>query len=176
VTTPGSGDFFFASTPTTTPVQDAPVAPTRFGYAPTTQPNLTPSAPARRGKPVTWFVIVGVVVVLVVGAIVGFGLLAGNATHDASTSVTHTVALADKAALDSDLQQAATAEEAYLAEFGSYTSNLKSAGFAANSAVRVTVVSASSSTYCLEATSTSSLPSAPEYYQRGTGVQSAPCH
>jgi hypothetical protein len=112
-------------------------------------------------------------VVVVIAIVVGFVALAHKDKHNEGTGVLRPIQEASRVQLDSDLRLAATAEETWLAEHGSYTSNLSAAGFRSNDA-QVTVLSANAAAYCLRASSSGSKTA--EYFSRAAGFSSTPCH
>ena len=116
---------------------------------------------------------VAAAVVVVIAVVVGFVVLAHKDKHTEGNALLRPVQQADKVQLDSDLRLAATAEETWLAEHGSYTTDIAAAGYPSNGSVHVVVVSANVSTYCLRATKAATRA---EYYSRAGGFSSAPCH
>jgi hypothetical protein len=130
----------------------------------------------RAQKSVGWLVGAGVVLVLLVAGVVGFVVLGHKASkteQKVGTAPLRPIEQANRAQLDSDLHLAASAEEVYLAEHGQYTTDLASAGFQPNSA-EMTVVSATTTNYCLKATSKTA-PVTVEYDSRSGGLSATPC-
>src|SRR6185312_4688689 len=120
------------------------------GYAPPAPPVARHAAPRASSRGGLIAVAAGLVVVLAL--VVGFVVLAHKDKHTEGNTLLRPIQQADRVQLDSDLRLAATAEESWLVEHGSYTANLTAAGFRSN-ATRVSVVSANASAYCLKATS-----------------------
>lgn len=110
---------------------------------------------------------------MVVAVVTGFVVLAHKDKHTAGNAPLRPIQQADRVQLDSDLRLAATAEESWLAEHGSYTANLNAAGFRSSSGTRVSVVSAGGSAYCLRASNATR--QATEYYSRAGGFSAKPC-
>jgi hypothetical protein len=175
VTTPGQDGYFFTPPPASAqPAQaaQAPVFPTRAGYAPVQQP-ITPSLPRANGPSTAALAGVAVGVVGVIAIIVGFVTLAHKDKHTEGNAVLRPIQQAQNVQLESALRLGATAEETYLAEHGTYTTDLAGAGYR-NSAVQITVISATASDYCMQATSAGA--TAPEYDSKSGGFSSTPCH
>jgi len=74
----------------------------------------------------------GIAVVAVIAVVIGFVVLAGKDKHTEGDTLIRPITQADKVALDSALRLAASAEEAYLVEHGSYVNDLTAAGFRSN--------------------------------------------
>jgi hypothetical protein len=169
VTMPGQDDHFFATAPSAA-TPPAPVFPTRAGYAPMPPPV---SGPARSSGPSrTALVATALGLVAVIGIVVGFVALAHKDKHTQGDAVLRPIQQANNVQLDSALRQAAIAEEAYVTEHGTYTTDLSGAGYA-NSTVQVIVVSATASDYCLQATTPQA--AAPEYHSKSGGFSGTPC-
>jgi hypothetical protein len=147
-----------------------PPVPPRVGYAATPAPSPPSPVGPSRGR----LIAVAAAVAVVIAVVVGFVVLAHKDKHTEGTPVLRPIQQADKVQLDSDLRLAATAEESYLVDHGTYTSDLNAAGYRSNGSAQISVVSAGSANYCLMATNPTS--QAPEYYTRAGGVSSAPCH
>jgi hypothetical protein len=170
VTSPSGQDYFFTPAPSSTPGTPEPV---RFGYAAPHPVAPVSAVPVAATRSVGWLLGVGVAVLLLVGAVIGVVALAHKDKHTEGNTILRPIQQAQGVALDSDLQSAEIAEQTYLAEHGSYTTDLSAAGYRANGGVRVTVVSASATDFCLEATKPGD--AAPRYDSRSGGLSVTPC-
>jgi hypothetical protein len=117
--------------------------------------------------------LIAAALVLVVAVVVGFVVLAHKDKHTEGNTVLRPIQQAAGVALEGDLHSAAVAEETWFAEHQAYTADLPGAGYRSNDTTQVSVISASTTAYCLEATSASA--AAPEYYSKAGGVSATPC-
>jgi hypothetical protein len=190
-----SGDFDFFGAPTTPPPAGPPAgsqfgmppAVTQFGTpAATNQFGVPASAPVRplppppssdSGRQLAMLAAIVAVIALAVG---GFVWLQGQGKKTA-TNVANTVETPIVKAHQTeeivDLQQAAQAEETYLADHNAYaTSVAQLTGFVASPTSTVTVVSATATTYCLRADDTSTFHAPSMYVSSASGGASpTPC-
>jgi hypothetical protein len=166
--------YFFTPPQAPSLVAPASIVPSRVGYAPPAPPVARHAAPKPPKQSRGWLVAVAAGVVVVLALVVGFVVLAHKDKHTEGNALLRPIQQADKVQLDSDLRLASTAEESWFAEHGSYTSDLGAAGYRSNGSARIAVVSAGGSSYCLRATNASAHSA--EYYNRGTGLSSTPCH
>ncbi|MFL6241350.1 MAG: hypothetical protein ACJ735_17845 [Actinomycetes bacterium] len=168
MSSPSGQDSFFY-TPAQ-PASPAVPAPGRVGYGAT--PPSSPPSPS--GRSLTWLLAVAGGALAVIAIVVGFVVLAHKDKHTEGSTVLAPLQSAGKAQLDSDLQVAASAEQSYLAEHGSYTTDLTAAGYASNGSAQIQVLSATDTDFCLVARN--SHAAAPEYDSKSGGVSATPCH
>lgn len=159
-------DDYFAAPP-----PPPPTVPGRF--AASAPPPLAGRPPERRS---VLTIVLGTLGVVIAGAgIAGYFALQASQAHEESAAVDNGLALAHRVELQSALQGAVEAEEAWSGTHGSYTTDLTAAGSPAPKGVRLTVVQASASGYCLEATAVAP-GTAPMFWSSDTGSPSAvPC-
>lgn len=172
-----SGEFDFFGAPTTPPPA-APPAQSQFGALPAGQPAVNqfgmpvapgstnqfgmPAAapapvlmPAPKDQTVRNLAVIGAILAGVAAVTVGVVLLqhlgqktAGKVANTVETPIVKAHQIEEKA----DLQQAQQAEETYAAENSGYAASVSLlTGFIASPTDKITVVSATATTYCLRA-------------------------
>jgi hypothetical protein len=161
-----------------------PVAPTsQFGApaaAPVRHSQTSAQLAAQKSENTRQILLLGGVIIAVVLAVGGFIMLKAQGQKTA-TAVSNTVLLpivkAHQTEEVADLSQAAQAEETYLADNNAYaTSMTQLTGFVASPTSKVTVVSATSTTYCLRADDTSTMHAPSMFLSSASGgASTTPC-
>ena len=200
-----SGDFDFFGKPTTPPpsgppsagqfgapaTPGAPGAPAvnQFGMpvAPSTnQFGMPPTAPLRPATPApaSGFggqlgVLAGIVaaIVLVTGGFIWLQAQGKKTATKVANTVESPIVKAHQIAETSDLQQAVQSEETYLADHSSYATSMSQlAGFVPSPTTKITVVSATATTFCLRADDVSAFHAPSMYVSNATdGASPTPC-
>ena len=199
-----SADFDFFGAPTTPPPGGPPSdgqfgmpavpAVNQFGMpvAPATnQFGMPAAAPAPLAGPITGptaqgsdntrqVLLLGALVIGVVVAVAGFLFLKAQGQKTATkvaNTVLSPVVKAHQTEEILDLSQASQAEETYLADHDGYaTSITQLTGFVASPTSRITVVSATATTYCLRADDTSTMHAPSMYVSSASGgASTTPC-
>jgi hypothetical protein len=134
-------------------------------------------APAETGRQLLMIVGVVAVLVLAVGGWVWLGAQGKKTTAKVTTAVESPIVKAHQTAETIDLQQAATAQAGYQAEHGAYAAAVTDlVGFVASPGDTMTVVSASTTAYCLRADDTSNFHAPSMYLASGQFVATTtPC-
>lgn len=197
-----SGDFDFFGAPTSPP-PGAPPAPggpvNQFGLPAATHQFGLPAAPGTvnqfglpAGAPAPVLrppvkdqtghnlAVIGAVlagVVAVTGGVVYLQHLGNKTAKHVATAVETPIVKAHQIVETADLQQASQAEAAYVAQNSGYASSVSQlTGFTASATDKVTVVSATSTTYCLRADDLSSFHAPSLYLSSAANVASTtPC-
>jgi uncharacterized protein HemX len=155
-----------------------PAATNQFGM-PATAP-VRPASPPPAPETGRQVLMLGGIVAAIVLAVGGFIWLQAQGKKTA-TKVANTVETPIVKAHQTeeivDLQQAAQAEETYLADHSAYAPTVTQlTGFVASPTSTITVVSATATTYCLRADDTSTFHAPPMYLSSAvSGASTTPC-
>ncbi|MDX6246539.1 MAG: hypothetical protein QOE76_4262 [Frankiales bacterium] len=197
-----SGDFDFFGVPTSPPPAGPPAgsqfgtppatsqfgtpATSQFGTPPVSQLGTPATVPLRPspastgpggGRQLGMLAGVVAVIVLAVGGFLWLQTQGKKTATKVADTVETPIVKAHQTEEILDLQQASQAEETYLADHSAYATSISQlTGFVASPTSKITVVSATATTYCLRADDTSTFHAPTMYVSSASGgASTTPC-